>query len=55
MHAVQVEPLAVTAAFAERRRIADRIFRGALIFNFALTVFWIAVYATSRHPFFFAH
>jgi dolichol kinase len=55
MHMGQVESSAVAGSFAERRRTADRIFRGALIFNLALTLFWIAVYATGRHPFFFAH
>ena len=28
------------AAMADRRRIADRIFRGALAFNTFLTLFW---------------
>ena len=35
-----------TDLFAARRRVADRIFRGALIFNAALTVFWLVVYLT---------
>jgi hypothetical protein len=32
---------APTASFADRRRTADRVFRAALIFNTALTVFWV--------------
>ena len=45
-------PLAI-APFAERRRIADRIFQGALLFNTALTVFWVAVYVSGTDPVFF--
>ena len=41
------------APLAERRRLADRIFKGALIFNSALTLFWIAVLATGRDAVFF--
>ena len=33
-------------AFQERRRTADRIFRGALAFNAALTAFWLVVFTT---------
>ena len=33
-----------------RRRTADRIFRGALIFNTALTVFWAVMLATRSAP-----
>ena len=40
-------------AFLERRRTADRIFRGALIFNGALTVFWVIVLLTDSKPVFF--
>jgi hypothetical protein len=43
-----------TQTFQERRRIADRIFRGALIYNAALTVFWLVVLATGRSPAFFS-
>jgi hypothetical protein len=39
--------------FDERRRIADRIFKGALLFNSALTVFWLAVVLTGRDAVFF--
>ena len=42
-----------TPTFAERRRTADRVFRGALIFNLALTIFWIFVVVTRRHAIFF--
>jgi hypothetical protein len=41
-------------AFADRRRTADRIFRGALIFNTALTVFWVVMLATRGSTYFFA-
>jgi hypothetical protein len=37
-----------------RRRTADRIFRGALIFNGALTVFWAVMLATHGNAYFFA-
>ncbi len=40
-------------SFEERRRTADRVFRGALIFNAALTTFWLYVVLTGRStPFF---
>ena len=42
-------------SFAERRRIADRVFRGALLFNAALTVLWIVVALTQRETIFFPH
>jgi len=42
-----------SAAFAERRRTADRIFRGALIFNTALTLFWGVLLATGGNAYFF--
>ena len=42
-----------SAAFAERRRTADRIFRGALIFNTALTIFWGVMLATGGNAYFF--
>jgi hypothetical protein len=41
------------AGFAGRLRTADLIFRGALLFNTALTVFWIIVYATGGNTIFF--
>ena len=40
-------------AFLERRRTADRIFKGALIFNSSLTVFWLVMLATGGNAFFF--
>ena len=46
---VQLSP-----AFADRRRTADRIFRGALIFNTALTLFWVVMLATRGSTYFFA-
>jgi hypothetical protein len=40
-------------SFEERRRTADRVFRGALVFNAALTTFWLYVVLTQRStPFF---
>ena len=42
------------AAFAERRRMADRIFRGALLFNAALTIFWLVIVLTGSNTFFFS-
>jgi hypothetical protein len=41
------------APLAERRRTADRIFKGALLFNTALTVFWAVVYVTGTNAVFF--
>ena len=41
------------SSFEERRRTADRIFRGALIFNSALTIFWIFSVVTGRSTIFF--
>jgi hypothetical protein len=54
---VTVPPAAPPAdqAFAGRRRTADRIFRGALLFNAALTVFWLFVVLTQRDAVFFRH
>lgn len=46
---------AAAQAFAARRRIADRIFRGALVFNSALTVYWLFVLATGGNAVFFQH
>jgi hypothetical protein len=36
------------ATIDERRRTAQRVFRGALLFNTALTAFWLFVLATGR-------
>ncbi len=41
------------APFAERRRTADRIFTGALLFNVGLTAFWLVVYLTGTNAVFF--
>jgi hypothetical protein len=46
-------PAGLTPAFIERRRTADRIFKGALIFNTALTVFWLVMLATGGNAVFF--
>jgi hypothetical protein len=40
--------------FAARRRTADRIFRGALLFNAALTLFWLIVVLTRSNAVFFS-
>jgi len=40
-------------AFLERRRIADRIFRGALLFNTALTLYWVVVLTTGGNTAFY--
>jgi hypothetical protein len=42
-----------SSEFIARRKIADRIFRGALIFNGALTVFWLVLLATGGQTIFF--
>lgn len=47
-------PAPVSDAVRARRRTADRIFLGALLFNSALTVFWIAVLATGSTTRFFS-
>jgi hypothetical protein len=44
----------VIAPFAERQRTADRVFRGALLFNLSLTGLWIVVAATGADAVFFA-
>ena len=41
------------ASFDERRRTADRIFRGAVAFNAALTAFWVVAIVSQRDIFFF--
>jgi hypothetical protein len=51
---VTSRPAAVgTQTLEDRRRTADRIFRGALIFNTLLTVFWLVVMTTGGDAFFF--
>lgn len=49
---VVAQPPAMTP-FDERRRIARRIFRGALLFNSALTVFWLFLFLTRSQTIFF--
>jgi hypothetical protein len=41
------------SVFADRRRTADRIFRSALVFNAALTLFWSVMLATGGNAYFF--
>ena len=50
--ATAATPHALTS-FESRRRTADRIFRGALIFNTALTLFWLSVTLTGSNAVFF--
>jgi hypothetical protein len=40
--------------FQDRRKIADRIFRGAVAFNTALTLFWVVMLVTRGNAIFFA-
>jgi hypothetical protein len=42
------------STLADRRRTADRIFRGALIFNTVLTLFWAVMLLTHGNAYFFA-
>ncbi len=46
---------AAPALFEQRKRTADRVFRGALLFNSALTVFWLFVVLTHRGAGVFGH
>lgn len=50
-----VAAVAPLVAFEERRRTADRIFRGALVFNGALTAFWLYAVLTHHNVPFFEH
>jgi hypothetical protein len=45
--------LAPVAAADERRRTVDRVFRGALLFNSALTAYWLFLLATGQPSSFF--
>ena len=54
MHTSVVERATGDLVFRERRRTADRIFRGALIFNGALTLFWLFVTLTRSNAVFFS-
>jgi hypothetical protein len=49
-----VDVAAVPIGFTERRQTADRIFRAALLFNAALTAFWVIVYAAGVKTIFFS-
>jgi hypothetical protein len=49
-----METVVPVAAPDRRLRTADRIFRGALIFNTALTLFWAVMLATRGNAYFFA-
>jgi hypothetical protein len=54
--AVALDISPVDHAFAARRRTADRVFRGALIFNAALTAYWLLLLMTGwTSPFFREH
>jgi len=47
---------AAAVTLIDRRRTADRIYLGALVFNGALTAFWVVSLATGRDtPFFRSH
>ena len=46
-------PALVLAPAAERRRTAGRVFRGAVFFNSALTLYWLYTLASGRASIFF--
>ena len=46
-------PPAADDAFRARLATANRVFRGALLFNAALTLFWLVLYATGAQTIFF--
>ena len=48
-----VDTPAPASLLEQRRRVADRIFKGALLFSGALTVFWLAVLVTRTDAVFF--
>jgi hypothetical protein len=51
---VTSQPVAAgTQALDDRRKTAERIFRGALLFNGALTIFWLVSAVTGRSSAFF--
>ena len=50
-----IDPAATLDPASGRRQTANRIFRGALIFNTALTAFWIFALLTDRTGGFFQH
>lgn len=51
---ISAAPPPVDAAFQERCRTADRIFRGALLFNTALTLFWVVVFLSGGDTAFYS-
>src|SRR3954466_10999253 len=53
--AVAASPAPEIASFDARRRTADRIFRGALVFNALLTAFWLVTVLTQHSTRFFQH
>jgi hypothetical protein len=54
MHTAVVDTARSTdLSFRDRRRTADRIFRGALLFNSALTIFWLFLVLTRSNTIFF--
>jgi hypothetical protein len=53
--AATVAAVSPILTFQERRGTADRIFRGALIFNVALTVFWLYSVLARHGSLFFEH
>jgi hypothetical protein len=55
MMTVSVAVPPADAAFQERSRTADRIFRGALLFNAALTLFWVVVFLTGGNAIFYSN
>ncbi len=48
-----VDTPAPESLLEQRRHVADRIFKGALLFNGAITVFWLAVLVTGTDAVFF--
>jgi hypothetical protein len=50
---LQAPPAEAAPAVLERRRTADLVFKGALIFNTSLTVFWLVMLATGANAFVF--
>src|SRR5947209_6044697 len=50
-----IADISAVASFEQRRHTADRIFRGALLFNGALTILWLFSVLTQRSTLFFQH
>lgn len=53
MTSTVVQAQGIVSSVDQRRRTADRIFRGALVFNTALTLFWLFLVATGSETIFF--